>query len=55
MNSFTPKDAYSFMMCHRMGRVPISTIGFGRVFDSSAMRPAAGENDALHARNAGSD
>jgi hypothetical protein len=34
----TPNDAYNFMMCHRMGREPISSMGFGRVFDSSAMR-----------------
>jgi hypothetical protein len=38
MNSATPKQAYSFMMCQRMGREPISTIGLGRVFDSSAIR-----------------
>ncbi len=38
MNSFTPKAPYSFMMCQRIGRVPISTMGLGRVFDSSAMR-----------------
>ena len=38
MNSLTPNAAYSFMMCQRIGRPPISSIGFGRVPDSSAMR-----------------
>src|SRR5580692_6210143 len=38
MNSVTPKAAYNFMICHSMGWEPISTMGLGRVFDSSDMR-----------------
>jgi hypothetical protein len=32
-----PCDEYSFMMCQSIGRVPISTMGLGRVVDSSAI------------------
>jgi hypothetical protein len=37
-------------MCHRIGRAPISSIGFGRVLDifGNPRSLAAGENDALH-------
>src|SRR6185437_7273090 len=38
MNSLTPWWAYSFMMCHRIGRPPISTIGLGRMVVSSLSR-----------------
>src|SRR6185369_373068 len=36
--SRTSKCAKCFMMCHRIGRPPISTIGFGRTSVSSARR-----------------
>src|SRR3989344_730619 len=38
MKSFTPCASKIFMMCHRMGLPPISTIGFGRTAVSSLMR-----------------
>src|SRR5688572_5292498 len=38
MNSVMPWAAWMFMMCHRMGRPPISTIGFGRSTVSSDSR-----------------
>src|SRR6516165_8551642 len=38
MKSVMPCAAYIFMMCQMIGRPPISTIGFGFVSVSSAMR-----------------
>src|SRR5271166_3097142 len=36
--SVNPLWAYSFMICHRMGRPPISTMGLGRYSVSSRKR-----------------
>src|SRR5581483_11305593 len=38
MKSLNPWWEYIFMMCHRMGRPPISIIGFGLRWLSSEMR-----------------
>ena len=38
MNSLKPWCEKSFMMCHRIGRPPISIIGLGRRWLSSEMR-----------------
>src|SRR6267143_2999847 len=38
MKYMIPKCEYSFMMCQRIGRPPISTIGLGRTSVSSARR-----------------
>ena len=57
MKSRTPKWEYSFMMCQRIGRPPISIMGLGRRWLSSEIRvprpparitafiPAAGLSD----------
>src|SRR5215471_749138 len=38
MKSLIPWWEYSFRMCHRIGRPPISTIGLGRTVVSSLSR-----------------
>src|SRR6218665_1770717 len=52
MKSFTPWAAESFMMCQRIGRPPISVIGFGVRWDSGGIGgpEPAGEQYGFHAR-----